>query len=835
MRKKEVISEEKVDRFECAVRYFPDSKYGLTSEQVKERIDNKLTNEKRKNYSKTLSSIIFHNVFTFFNMLLLTIAVALIAVGAFTDLFFLFILVLNTIIGIYQEYKAKKTVDKLKLLTEPMTSVIRNGIETIIECDKIVLDDVVVLCAGKEIPIDGEIIDGVGEVNESLLTGESIPLKKNVGDHVFAGSFVVSGTLYIKTEKLGDFTYISKLQETAKKTKKVSSSLIRSLNAFIKIISTIIIPLGIISFIVNFMADSDLYHVIGKTAGSLVSMIPSGLFLLVSTTLYISVTALGRKKAMVQEMYSIESLARSNVLCLDKTGTITDGTMHLTNTMILNQKEEDLENIISSFLNAFKESNLTSDALKRKYYLKTKYESSIIIPFSSERKYSAVTFKNGCTYFLGAPEYLTNDQKVFELVQKQLELGNRVLIFTKVNNVFDESISKTGIPICLFVIEDHIREDAFDTVKWFQDNSVELKVISGDNPYTVKRIAEIVGINNSDKYISLENMSLEEVKNVACEYTIFGRVSPEQKEVIVKTLKKNGKTVAMTGDGVNDILALKQANCAIAMASGSEAARNCSHIVLMNSSFSSMPRIVEEGRKVINNIQSTASLYIMKTIYSILLTLIVVSTGLLMNIPIFNLPTISYPFTPKHLYILEMAVIGIPSLFLALQPNKNIIEGNFFKTVLSKAAPGGIALLISVLLSMFVVSNIPFFNLSSIANMADGTVNLSLSIAVISFSVVGLLILLTICLPLNKYRTIVYVGMIFLAFAIGLLSYVMKIFDFNGFGIEHILAILFNAGISFVVYLICYFIVGKQTISEKFINNLANKVEERQEVESDEE
>ena len=468
MRKKVVATEEKVNRFETAVRYFPDSKHGLTSDQIQERLDNKLTNEKRKNYSKTLPSIIFHNVFTFFNILLLTIGLALVAVGSFADLFFLVILFFNTVIGIYQEYKAKKMIEKLKLLTEPMASVIRNGIESVIECDKIVLDDIVVLSAGKEIPVDAEIIDGVGEVNESLLTGESIPLKKNIGDKVFAGSFVVSGTLYAKAEKLSDFTYISKLQETAKKTKKVSSSLIKSLNAFIKIISIIIIPLGIASFIVTALGSKNIYDSIGKTAGSMVSMIPSGLFLLVSTTLYISVTALGKRNAMVQEMYSIESLARSNVLCLDKTGTITDGTMTLHSTVVLDESENDLDNLVSSFLCSFKESNLTSDALKRKYNFEVKYESSIVIPFSSERKYSAITFKDGRTYYLGAPEYLTNDESIFRTVQEQLDLGNRVLLFTRIDGNYNHDEVKTGKPVCLFILEDHIRDDAYETVEWFQ-------------------------------------------------------------------------------------------------------------------------------------------------------------------------------------------------------------------------------------------------------------------------------------------------------------------------------------------------------------------------------
>ena len=806
-KEKEIKKSAKEEAFEKAVRYFPSVEEGLTSSQVQERIENDLTNAKKKTYSKTLPQIIFHNVFTFFNMLLLAIAIALMSVGSFSNCFFLGIVILNTAIGIYQENKAKKMVASLRLITEPTASLIRDGKGTVVGIDEIVLDDIVVISAGKEIVVDGEILDGYGEVNESLLTGESVALKKKKGDQVFAGSFVVSGTMYMKAEKISDFTYVSKLQAVAKKQKKVKSILLNSLNRIIHMISFIIIPLGIGMVIVNYFHGDNIQSIVSKTAGSMVSMIPSGLFLLTSVTLYVSVIALAKKHALVQELYSIESLARSNVLCLDKTGTITDGTMHLDHTYVLDESEENLDDLISSFLASFQESNMTSDALKRKYNKEKTMNSVLTIPFSSERKFSAVTFEGNKTYFLGAPEYLSEDEELLKSFDSELDKGNRVLLFTRLDSAYDIEQCKKGKPICYFVLEDHIREDAFPTIEWFQQNDVELKVISGDNPNSVHRIAEKVGIKNADKYISLEGKSIEEVKAIANDYTIFGRVSPEQKAAIIKTLKKNKKTVAMTGDGVNDILALKQANCSIAMAAGSEAARNCAHIVLMDSSFASMPRIVEEGRKVINNIQYSSSLFLMKTFYAILLSIIVTIGA------ICQLQT-SYPFEPKHLYILEFAVIGIPSFFLALQPNTKLVEGDFFKNILIKAIPGGLALLGSVLLGMFLLPNISYFEVNN--------QDMITAISCISLSLVGLLILFRMCLPLNWYRTVLYIGMLAAAaFILFVLPYSINGIAYQTLTWKQGLGILMIVFICFGIYLIFDLLIHRfgNTIS-KVVDNL---------------
>lgn len=802
------------ETFDKAIRYYPSSKEGLTSEQVNERNENGLVNVKTKSLNKTLPQIIFHNVFTFFNILLLSIAVALICVGAFSNLFFLVIISLNTMIGIYQENKARKMINSLKLLTSPTSGIIRDGKEEIISCDKIVLDDVVVVTASKEIPVDGEVIDGSGEVNESLLTGESVALKKESGDKVLAGSFVISGTLYIKAEAIGDFTYINKLQEIAKKTKKVKSVLLSALNRIIKYISVIIIPLGAVMLINSFLQGEKMSEAISQTAGSMVSMIPSGLFLLVSTALYVSVTTLGKKNAMVQELYSIESLARANVLCLDKTGTITDGTMHLTKTVVLDESV-DLEVIMSSFLGAFKESNLTSDALKRKYNLGVSLNANLTVPFSSERKYSAVTLSDNITYFLGAPEYLSENEKILQSIEEELNNGNRVLLFTKSEKVYDCNNAKNGKPICYFVLEDHIRDDAFDTIKWFQDNDVELKVISGDNPTTVCKIAEKVGIKNANKCISLENMPLEEVKNVALEYSIFGRVNPEQKAVIVQTLKHHEKVVAMTGDGVNDILALKQANCSVAMVSGSEAARNVSHIVLMDSSFASMPRIVEEGRKVINNIQYASSLFLMKTFYAIMLSIIILILAI-------SQTGATYPFQPKHLYVLEFAVIGIPSFFFALQPNKKLVPKNFFQNIIMQAIPGGIALLFSALFVLYGEKHMSYFALND---------NNIISVACLSLSLTGLCILFKMCFPLNAYRSIVYVAMLGIsAIIVFVLPSSLNGIEWRNFSLNNYLAILLSSLIAIIIYLLLDIIIKRKSNNiSKLISNVYKEEKENDE------
>ena len=730
------------DYFNKAIRYNPNPEDGLNALQVDERMTNNLNNKQPKTLSKTYLQIIIDNVFTYFNILLITIGIVLISVGEYGNCFFLVIVGANTIIGLIQEIRAKQIVDKLHLMNIPEVTVRRDGIKQNIPTDQLVLDDIFYLFNGSEIPADSYIVRGEVEVNESMLTGESLPIKKVEGDYVLAGSFVVSGSCVCRLDRIGEHNYIAQLQNKARKVKKVKSVLLKTLNRLIKAISLIIVPLGVLLAFFNYSKlEGNVNETIVSTATTLVTMIPSGMFLLISTTLTVSVLALGQRKTMVQDSYAIESLARSNIICLDKTGTITDGTMQLEKEIVIDNKVGDVSSLMSSYLSAFNDSNVTSIALKKHYNQTGSYNINKTLPFSSDRKYSAVEFESVGTFVLGAPEFLVKDEELLKQVNSYNELGNRVLLLGKTKEKIKDGTSFKEInPVALFVLSDHIRDEAYDTVKWFKENNVQIRIISGDNPLTVSKIAEKVGVDNASKYISLDGLSNEEVIEIANDYVVFGRVSPEQKAVLIKTLKKLGNTVAMTGDGVNDILAMKQADCSIAMASGSEAARNASHLVLMDSNFASMPKVVEEGRKVINNIQRSASLFLMKTLYAMAMAVI--------NLIVYQ------PLQLTHLYILEFAVIGLPSFFLALQPNTALISGSFLKNVLFKSLPGGLALLFAVG-SMMILEPIPYFEILSRDMMS--------SMACVALSITGLFILFRICSPFNIYRGVLFASMVLIS------------------------------------------------------------------------
>ena len=604
-----------------------------------------------------------------------------------------------------------------------------------------VLDDVYCLKAGNEIPADSYIIKGTVEVNESLLTGESLPIKKETDDYLLAGSYIVSGACICRCDRIGEHNYIAQLQNKARKVKKARSILLTSLNRIIKLISAIILPIGIASFIKNYFTIDSIIRVLEVTFGSLVAMIPSGLFLLISTTLTVSVINLAKKKTLVNDSYAIESLARCDTLCLDKTGTITDGEMILEKIVPLKNIKYNLDELMGDFLACFEDQNVTSIALSKKYKPVNKFEVIDKIPFSSTRKLSAVQFKGVGTLILGAPEFIIEDQNILNQVEEYTKSGCRVLLLAKSKTPLSDFRKNEPVEsICLFVLIDHIREEAYETIKWFNDNDVDIKIISGDNPLTVSQIAKKVGVKNADNYISLDNLSDEEVQKICTEYTVFGRVSPEQKAILIKSLKHSGKTVAMTGDGVNDILAMKQANCSIAIASGSEAARNSAHLVLMDSNFSSMPKVVEEGRRVINNIQQSSTLFLMKTIYAIVMAIACLITWR------------PDPFTPSSFYVLEFAVIGIPSFALALQPNKSLVKGNFLENVLTKSIPGGFALVFSVISLLILQRHFDFFEINSLSIMV--------TMASLSLSITGLLVLFDKCMPFNWYRICVYLLMI---------------------------------------------------------------------------
>lgn len=717
------------------VRYNPSLEEGLLSEQLAERQEHKLYNKVKQKTGKSYFKIFFDNIFTFFNLIWIIIFAALVAVESYSDLLFIVVIFLNTLISIIQECKAKSAVDKLSLLTMPKVKALRMGKEVEIGADKLVLDDVIKLEIGNSIPADCVILSGKIEVNESLLTGESDAVKKNEGDSILSGSFIISGSCIAKVDKIGNQSYIQSIAHEAKKFKNPNSNLNKDLKTMIKYIGFGIIPIGGLMFISNYFSyNHSITYAVTKTGGALIGMIPAGMFLLVTIALSVGVVKLSKKKAMVKDPYSIEMLARSNVLCLDKTGTITDGTMQVNEIINLNTLEKySNEEIISNILFAQRTTNSTSNALITKFGKKNNLAIEYNLEFSSQRKCTATSFENLGTFVLGAPEFVkcSLTKKIKKTIFSLTSQGKRVLMLAhKEDYILDESekLPTKTTPLALIIIEDTIREDAKETIAWFKENGVQIKIISGDNPVTVSNIAKRVGVDNAENSISLENMSLQEVEKIATSFTVFGRVSPEQKHTLIKSLKKQGYVVAMTGDGVNDTLALKEADCSIAMADGSEVARSLSNLVLRDSKFSSLPNVVREGRQVINNVQQSSTLFLMKTLFTILLSL-------------FSIVTLSgYPFQPVQMFLLELFVIGMPSVILALQPNTSLIKGEFIPVVLKRSIPSGLLIFINVLLTIILAR----FGLVNAEEFA------TLSTLVLIFT--GYINLVFLCVPFSKIR-----------------------------------------------------------------------------------
>ena len=715
-------------------RYNPSCEEGLSDAQINERKEHLLTNDSKIKPSKSYVSIFVKNIFTYFNLIWAIIAIALLCVKAYSNLLFLIVIVLNTTIAIIQEIKAKLTVEKLSMATAQTIKVVRNSQIIMLTPDELVLDDIIILENGDQIPADSIILNGNVEVNESLLTGESIPVKKGENANLFSGSFLISGKCYARVDKVGKNNYIQTLASKAKQFKAPQSNLFRDLNKLIKYIGIALIPLGIATAVKEWFASRDVATVVTQTSGALTGMIPAGMFLLITIALSVGVVKLAKKKTLVKDIYSIEMLARTDILCLDKTGTITDGTMNVNEFINLSKREDsDIENIIANINRSQNSSNLTSIALVKRFATANNLETEEVIEFSSARKFSVTSFKNGKTYYLGAPSFVNvklNDA-ANQILQQKMEGGYRVLALTESNKKYDEKKgAKSEELLAFIVIEDHIREEAKATIDWFKKNNVQIKIISGDDPLTVSKIAERVNVEGYDKYISLENVSLEEVEKLAEKYTVFGRVSPEQKYVLVKTLKKRGHIVAMTGDGVNDTLALKEADCSIAMAEGSEVARNISKLVLLDSNFASLPSVVKEGRQVINNVQKSSTLFLMKTLFTICLCI----ATLILNQ--------SYPFAPKNLFLVELFIIGIPSFMLTFEANTKIIQGNFIPQVLKKSIPRMAVIFIGVLVSMFA--------LKYVATPLELDTLQTLTITCVAF-----LNLIWLCIPLSWYRCLI--------------------------------------------------------------------------------
>ncbi len=739
-RKKKNVKKRKIDSLEDVVRFEPNIKKGLNDEQVASRIESKLTNRVENKNVKTYKAIFFSNICTFFNLVCISVAAALISVGAWKNCMFMLIIIANIGIGIVQEIKAKHTIEKISLVTAPTATVLRDGLKQDIPVGDVVLDDIIFFNTGKQICADCILIDGELEANESLLTGESVAVKKRKGDILYSGSFVASGNCTALVNSVGEFNYTSKLAAKAKEYKKPKSELLRSMNIIVRCICLVVIPIAILMYFNNFKELGTIPDTIQKTAGSIIGMIPAGMFLLTSVALAAGVVKLAKRRTLVQDLYSIEMLARADVLCLDKTGTITDGTMKVNTVIQLKDINYPINDVMGSLLTALEDNNQTSRALAMHFGYSKEFTKDVVLPFSSARKLSGVTFKNGETYAFGAPEFVLKqkDAEIDKLVKQYAQKGFRVILLVKCDGKIDgDKLPANRTPLALIIIEDHIRQDAQETIQWFKDNAVQVKIISGDNPITVSEVSKRVGVENAEKFISLEGLNEQQVVEAAEKYTVFGRVSPEQKSILVKALKNKGHKVAMTGDGVNDILALKEADCSIAMASGSEATRNVSHLVLLDSNFSSMPSVVAEGRRVINNIQKSSSLFLMKTLFTILISIFCL------------IISIEYPFNTNQILLLEYCVIGVPSFFLALQPNKEPIKGKFLSNLIIRSLPGAIIFAINViacyLFDVIVGTSGQFETMASL---------------LVTFS--GLLVLFKLCKPLDTYRSFMYAGMIIL-------------------------------------------------------------------------
>ena len=752
-------------------RFQATAKEGLSYEQVETRISQGLVNSNQKKFSKTYKSIFIGNICTFFNFLCLMCAcLLLLARAPITQYIFVAIFLCNICVSIFQEIRAKRKIDKLSILSSPTAKVVRYGEKMDIPVDQIVVDDVLILSAGQQIPTDCIAMEGNVEVNESLLTGESVPIKKEVGEQLYAGSFIASGQVAARVDKIGDQTYISRLTARAKKYKRPNSEIMNSINLFITVIGILIVPVAIFMLITNFKAFggswvelgglggflSELFHgnailneTIQKTCSVIIGMIPSGLLLLTTIALSLGIVRLAKYNTLVQDMYSLEMLARVNVLCLDKTGTITDGRMKVSECILVNNNDTgskyNLDEIVGSMLASLTDNNQTSIALYERFGYSAAMQPIATLPFSSARKLSAVTFRDEGTYVLGAPEFVLKPlpKRLEQMIQVYSQKGLRVLVVAhSPANIQGDKVPSSLKPVSIITLSDNIRPDAIETIKWFRENDVEVKVISGDNPVTVSEVARRAGVKDAGNYISLEGLSNLDVENVANQYTVFGRVTPEQKAILIRALKKAGNTVAMTGDGVNDILAMKEADCAVSVASGSEAARNVSNIVLQDNNFGSMPKIVNEGRRVINNIKNSASLYIMKT----LLTLLLAVTCILLGS--------KYFFTTNNMMMFEFFVSSIPSLVLSLQPNTNRVKGRFIPYVLSRSIPGALTMGLAII-SLYVLHRTPIAG--ALGLTAGGVETLeyqAMMMLALTFS--GLVMLYRICQPFNTLRGVMY-------------------------------------------------------------------------------
>ncbi len=724
-------------------RLCPSPEEGLTAEQIDLRLRAGYANEPVNPPSKTVGQIVRSNVFTFFNFVFFILAFFIILVGSFRDLMFMPIVIANIFIGIIQEIRAKRTIDKLTLLSSPKAIAVREGREYTVDTSRLVLDDVVIFTSGNQICADAVILEGEVQVNESLITGEAKAVVKGEGDELLSGSFIISGKCYARLDAVGADSYASRLTVEAKKDKrKKRSEMMASLNRLIQVIGIVIIPVGIMLY---YQQTAELglpvKQAVVSTVAALVGMIPEGLYLLASIALAVSVVRLARYKTLVHELNCIETLARVDVLCVDKTGTITENTMQVQEVVLLDEEvcdESELYKAMSAFYKSLPDDNATANAMREYFSEDILWRARKTVPFNSANKWSAADFGERGAYVVGAPEFVLKNEyeNLRETVEEYSDKGYRVLLIAGYEGTLRDELDGKISPLALALVANKIRETAPQTFGFFAEQGVEIKVISGDNPITVSRVASQAGIANAEKYVDAATLTTPQLlESAAREYTVFGRVTPEQKRRLIRALKASGHTVAMTGDGVNDVLALKDADCSIAMASGSDAACHVSQLVLLNSDFSSMPKVVLEGRRVINNIERAASLFLVKNIFSFVMALL----AMLIAMP--------YPVTPAQLSLVSTLTIGAPAFLLALEPNKNLVSGRFLTNVIKRALPGALT-------DIFLVLGLQAFTEVFSLPMSD----LSTMCAVL-MAWVGLLVLYQVCKPIDVKRGAIWAAM----------------------------------------------------------------------------
>ena len=709
-----------------------DLKKGLSTEEVAKQKELGLQNNYEENVAKSTKDIIFDNVMTLFNFLNFAIAVCLLFVGAYSNLAFLAIIIVNMSIGIFQEIHARNLVQKLSIVAKENVHVVRNGVQQEIDTKELVMEDIVIISAGEQVPSDMEVIDGKVEANEALLTGESDLIEKEIGDTLLSGSFIVSGQAYARVIHVGAENYAVKITQEAKVHKPIQSELVNSIRKVSKFTSWVIIPLGIILFVEAFwLRDAGIKTSVVASAAALLGMLPKGLVLLISIALTTGVIKLAKKRILVQDMYSIETLAHVDTLCLDKTGTITEGKMKVQKAIILHDKYEELfPQIIGSYLSESTDNNITMQAIRDHYEVSNRFGAKEVLAFSSERKWGAIEFPEIGTVYLGAPERLVDDSRLPEAVFTAQENGYRVLMLAIAEQ---QPLNETKMPylepLAILEIDDPIRQNAKETLAYLKEQGIDLKVISGDNPVTVSNIARRAGLPGYESYIDLSTKTTEaEVREAVQQYTVFGRVSPQQKRTIVRELKDTEHVVAMTGDGVNDVLALREADCSIAMAEGDGATRQISNLVLLDSDFTTLPDVLFEGRRVVNNVTRVSSVFFIKTIYSFILSIICALTA------------IAFPFIPIQVTLIDLAIEGYPAFFLSFEGDKRKVVGKFLPTALKNASVNALLVVANIIAVYLIGQNQGFSSLDTTTLMYYLLVGISCMAVVRA------------CLPLNPLR-----------------------------------------------------------------------------------